>query len=227
MIPTLSQALRLLGSRILLLWNHGVLVHVDDAPSRQKVDIQLLKDETDQGLEHHQPYGFTSHPVAGADVIALYQGGNRDHGIVIMIEDRRYRLVNLGLGDVALYDDKQQYVKLTTDGVYVVSQKHVEVNAVEDIKVKDGYGQEILMEPTGITIKAVSLDIQKPDGAGPSPAVNINVDTAVINCTTKAIVNTPAMELGGEGGSAVARIGDDVDLGTGKIITGSSIVRAT
>ena len=105
--------------------------------------------------------------------------------------------------------------------------KCITVLATQDVKILDGNSQEILMEPTGITVKALQINMQKPDGAGADGDVTINADNAVINCATKAVVNTPAMHLGGEGGLAVARVGDDVNLTTGKIISGSSIVSAT
>ena len=42
----------------------------------------------------------------------------------------------------------------------------------------------------------------------------------------KVVVMSDDVSLGGTGGAAVARVGDDVDLGTGKIISGSSKVTA-
>lgn len=49
----------------------------------------------------------------------------------------------------------------------------------------------------------------------------------------RVVVDAAAVELGGEGGQAVARIGDEVEVTSGssqgrwKIVTGSDRVRAT
>jgi hypothetical protein len=59
-----------------------------------------------------------------------------------------------------------------------------------------------------------NINITTPTG----DAVNITTGTANITATT--------VNLGASGGPAVARIGDSVDLSTGKILTGSSKVFA-
>jgi len=43
--------------------------------------------------------------------------GNRNHAIVIAIDDRRYRLSALERGEVALYDDQDQVVHLRRNGI--------------------------------------------------------------------------------------------------------------
>lgn len=73
--------------------------------------------------------------------------------------------------------------------------------------------------------------------------INITGDTLVINCKTaevnaetSATVNSPAVNLGGEGGQGVARLGDAVEVNvtsgssagtwSGTITAASSIVKA-
>ena len=58
-----------------------------------------------------------------------------------------------------------------------------------------------------------------------APTVNVNTTTATIKATTSTIEAT-TVNLGGEGGEAVARVGDSIDVVTGKITGGSSIVKA-
>ncbi|WP_431477838.1 phage baseplate assembly protein domain-containing protein [Massilia eburnea] len=57
--------------------------------------------------------GFTSVPKPGAEGVVVFVGGNRDHGLVIAVEDRRFRLKGLASGEVAIYDDQGQKVHLT------------------------------------------------------------------------------------------------------------------
>lgn len=51
-------------------------------------------------------------------------------------------------------------------------------------------------------------------------------ENSVSITTTTANITAEAVNLGGDSGVGVARIGDSVDLNTGKITTGSSIVKA-
>lgn len=76
-----------------------------------------------------------------------------------------------------------------------------------------------------------SLDENKFDFGG----VTITIGTGgnvVIDAPGKVVVNSPNIELGGEGGPPVARIGDLVKVGSGSsagswpIVSGSDVVRA-
>lgn len=59
--------------------------------------------------------------------------------------------------------------------------------------------------------------------------INLTCLNANINATTSATITSPIINLGGEGGQPVARVGDDVVSGTtviGQIGAGSAIVKA-
>ncbi len=94
-----------LRRRILLMVGRAVLTAVDDAGGLQRVAVTALKDETHDAVERFQNYGFTSHPLAGADVLLVAVAGNRDHPIAAAIDDRRRRPHNSRPGDVALYHE--------------------------------------------------------------------------------------------------------------------------
>ncbi|MBI5550753.1 MAG: phage baseplate assembly protein [Desulfobacterales bacterium] len=61
--------------------------------------------------EYFQHYGFTSRPLAGAEMIVLKQG---NVVIAIASDDRRYRLAIVD-GEAALHDDQGQAVHLKRD----------------------------------------------------------------------------------------------------------------
>lgn len=73
------------------------------------------------GLEHFEPYGFTSSPQAGAEAVALFPGGSRDHGLVVVVADRRYRLQGLEAGEVALHDDRGNRLVFRRDGTLEIT----------------------------------------------------------------------------------------------------------
>jgi phage baseplate assembly protein V len=84
----------------------GTLSLVDGLKKLQELQVKLLAGEIKDGMEHFEPYGFTANPKAGAEVLAGFFGGNRSHGVVICVADRRFRLQGLESGEVAMYTDE-------------------------------------------------------------------------------------------------------------------------
>jgi phage gp45-like len=82
-------------------------------------------DETLANREYFQHYGLTSRPLAGAEGIVIREG---NHIVMIASDDRRYRLA-IESGEVALYDDLEQRVHLTRDGIMVVSPLRIDAQA--------------------------------------------------------------------------------------------------
>ncbi|WP_350649539.1 phage baseplate assembly protein V [Pseudomonas sp. HY13-MNA-CIBAN-0226] len=121
----MREAIREISSRVLMMFSRGVLRGVTDSGPRQQVQVELFKDELRDGLEHMQNYGFTSHPLGG-DVAVAFLGGNREQGIVLVVDDRRYR-IPLQAGEVAIYDDQGNKIELLRGMVKVTAAQHVEV----------------------------------------------------------------------------------------------------
>lgn len=124
----MSGPLRDLGNRVMMMFARGVLRAVSDSGGRQQLQVELLKDELRDGLERMQNYGMTSHPLGG-DVAVAFLGGNREKGIVLVVDDRRYRLTTLKPGEVALYDDLGNKVELLREMVRVTAVQHIEATA--------------------------------------------------------------------------------------------------
>jgi len=123
----MGNPVRELGNRVMMMFGRGVLRGVNDSNGRQQVQVELLKNELRDGVEHMQNYGFTSHP-KGGDVAVAFLGGNREQGIVLVVDDRRYR-IPLEAGEVAMYDDQGNKIELLRDMVKVTAVQHVEVTA--------------------------------------------------------------------------------------------------
>lgn len=97
----------------------GVVTAVNAAAKMQALQIRLLADESKSDVEHFEPYGYTSNPKPGAEVVALFPDGDRSHGFVIVAADRRFRLQGLEAGEMAIHDDQGQKVHLTRNGIVV------------------------------------------------------------------------------------------------------------
>ena len=65
-----------------------------------------MADESMGGVEHAEPYGFTSNPHPGAEGVVLNVAGQRASCVALNLGNRRYRLRGLKTGEVALYTDE-------------------------------------------------------------------------------------------------------------------------
>ncbi|HEY3983437.1 MAG TPA: phage baseplate assembly protein V [Cedecea sp.] len=101
------------------LFARAVLTSLDSERKCQAAGLKLIGGDVKENVEYLEPYGFTSSAQDGAEAAVLFPGGDRSHGVVISVSDRRYRLKGLKCGEVAIYDDQGQSVILTRDGIVV------------------------------------------------------------------------------------------------------------
>ena len=108
-----------LQRQVLSLIGRAVVKSINAASKCQMIDVELLAGQQKAGIEHLEPYGFTSRAKAGAEAVVLFPDGDRSHAVAITVSDRRYRMKGLKTGEVALYDDQGQSVTLTRAGIVV------------------------------------------------------------------------------------------------------------
>lgn len=132
MIQTIRQALHLLSIRLSNIISRGVLKKITSStngnPIIQKAQVTLLKGEVIDGMEFPQTYGFISMPTDGASVIAFFFGGNRDHGTVGTIFDKRYVPDDLEEGESCIYN--------TVAGTRIYLRKNGDVEIKSGTKIK-------------------------------------------------------------------------------------------
>lgn len=97
----------------------GSVAAANGAGKMRMLQIQMMAGETKDNVEHFEPYGFTSEVMLGSEPIAAFFDGDRSHGVVLVVADRRYRLTGMKSGEVALYDDQGQKVYLTRTGIVI------------------------------------------------------------------------------------------------------------
>jgi len=119
MLSTINSLMAPIKRRVRLMISRAIVTAVNDAGGLQVVQVKLLADEVRDSVERVQNYGFTSFPLPGAEGVMVCVSGNRDHGLVISLDDRRHRPKNLQPGESAQYDDLGQMVHLTRDGIYI------------------------------------------------------------------------------------------------------------
>jgi len=115
--------------RLRLLISRGVVSLVNDSLKLQEVQVSLLGGEP-AWAERFQQYGYTSHPLAGAEAIVASVSGARAHLVALSVDDRRYRPKNLKPGEVCLYTDEGDEIRFKRGRVIsVTAGAEVEVNA--------------------------------------------------------------------------------------------------
>ena len=127
----------------------GTVTLVNAATKMQSLQLRLLAGETKDNVEHFEAYGFTSNPNAGAECLALFLDGDRSHGVVICVADRRYRVKGLATGEVILHDDQGQSVYLMRDGLKLTDK-------AGSIMQMNGDGSGEITFAAGLTINANS-----------------------------------------------------------------------
>lgn len=107
----------------------GTVVLATATSKLQALQMRLTAGEVKGDLEHFEPYGFTSHPLPGAEGIAAFIGGDRSHGIVLAVADRRYRLKTLEAGEAAIYTDEGDKVHLKRGRVIDIETETLNIKA--------------------------------------------------------------------------------------------------
>lgn len=107
----------------------GVLSLVNAGSKLQGLQMRLTADEVKDGMEHFEPYGLTSNPHPGAEGLAAFLNGDRSHGVVICVSDRRFRLLGLKSGEVALYTDEGDCMHFKRGRVIEVNTLTLKVKA--------------------------------------------------------------------------------------------------
>lgn len=100
--------------------SRAVLRLVNDAGGIQAVQIGLLRGETRDNAERFQDFGFSSTPLPGAECVVVFVGGNRDHPLVVKVDDRRYRL-KANAGGATMYDAEGNYIHIKNDGTIEIN----------------------------------------------------------------------------------------------------------
>lgn len=120
-----------LGRSISNILARAVVRSINASTKCQMLQIAMPGGEGKSDIEHLEPYGFTSAPLTGAEAVAAYFDGDRSHGVVLVVADRRYRIKGLTAGEVAIYSDEGDSIILKRGNQIVVNTKQFIVNATE------------------------------------------------------------------------------------------------
>ena len=111
----------------------GVVALSNSASKLQSLQLRLLAGEVKDQVEHLEPYGFTACPLDGAEALAGFIGGDRSHGVVIVVSDRRYRIQGLKSGEVAIYTDEGDKIHLKRGRVIDIETQTLNIKATTGV----------------------------------------------------------------------------------------------
>jgi|SRR5215469_8644542 len=115
--------------RIMMLVAPVKITATDDTGPVHRAQIRGFPPETIDAMPVLQIYGLASHAMVGSDAMAIFTSGDRSNGVVIATGNQQYRLRNLKSGEVALYDNGGNVVKLANGG-------KIEITCPHDITIK-------------------------------------------------------------------------------------------
>lgn len=179
-----AAALAALKSRVMLGVARAIVRTVADGRTMQALQLSVLGDELREGVERFQQYGLTSHPHPGAEAVMVCVGGNRDHGLVVAVDDRRYRLKPLQQGEVALYTDEGDSIILKRGRLVEVTTETLTINA----------GTAVNINTPAMTVTAGETIVMT---AGATVAVTAD-ETVTIAAEEKVRTETPMLESTGD-----------------------------
>lgn len=133
MTEQLTRFIAPITTRVRNMIVRGVIKMVDDKTKVQRIQASLLAGELKDGIERYQEYGISTNPPAGTEALVVFCGGSRNNGVIVATGDRKFRVKELQPGEVAIYTDEGDTIKLARNRKIQVSTLHLEVNAVEDV----------------------------------------------------------------------------------------------
>lgn len=167
-----SRAVAPLKRKVLLMVGRAIITAVDDSKNIQELQISILADEVQEGVQHFQNYGFRSNPPKQTEAILLSIGGNRDNPVIIASENRNAKSVlpDLAEGESVWYhhleevylqwkgknlEGKADKIKIENENNEIISVLSELVQEILDSLTETALGPAPLTPATKARIQAV------------------------------------------------------------------------
>ena len=118
--------------RVQLMVGRAVIAASKDDQKIQTLQVQILKDEVQEGIQNFQHFGFRSNAPRGSEAIIVAVGGNRENSVCIATvnRDSKADLPNLQEGESVAFSKGGTLVHFKLNGeVFVKADTKVEVEA--------------------------------------------------------------------------------------------------
>jgi phage baseplate assembly protein V len=122
--------------RVMNMVARGVIAESNDEPGMQNVQVSLLRDEAKVAVERLQNYGFSGHAPRDSEVIVVFVGGGRDHGVIVGTDSRDARMTGLAEGEVAVYTDEGDSMVFRRNNTIEFTTKKLIVKAEDEVTIE-------------------------------------------------------------------------------------------
>lgn len=124
-----------LKRKVMMMVSRAVISSTNDQNGIQTIKSTLNRDEVRDGIQRVQEYGFSSRPKPGAEALIVFVGGNRDHGVIVATDDRRYRIKSMSEGEVAIYTDEGDVIHLKRGRKMEISTTELTISAPSAVNI--------------------------------------------------------------------------------------------
>lgn len=108
----IGNAVRTVRNRFNNMIRRAVITLVDDSLKQQELQLGVMKDEQQDGVEHFEHYGIATSPPIGSEAVVVRLGGAGDVQAVIATAFRTARPKLAAEGDVTIWDLDGQKIEL-------------------------------------------------------------------------------------------------------------------
>lgn len=181
----IEKLLAPLRHKVSTIISKAIVQLVNDDNGFQILQVSLGKGEIQDNLERIQEYGFTSYPDEEAEAIVAFIGGNRNQGIIIKVDDHRYRLIGIGQGSVAIYSKGGNRVVLKANGdIEVHANGKCDIEGTE-INLGSSNLKKLVHEGILSIMSAHIHNFPATGGAPTTPAIYTPPLSTALHATTK------------------------------------------
>lgn len=162
------KAIKQLKNKIIRIIARCVLQEIDNTGKMQKIKAVLYGDEVIKNVDRLQEYGLETYPIADdqTEGIIVFQGGNRDQGICLKLNSRKYRPTDLSEGDVCLYAKdlndgfkNRVWIKPASNEIEITQADNMKVTLnTNGITIEDGTN-DVVLDKTSVKINGTALEI--------------------------------------------------------------------
>lgn len=136
--------------RVMNMVARGRLSATQDDEGMQFAQVSLLRGEAKARVERFQQYGFSGVAPRGSEAVVLFVGGNRDHGIILSIDNRASRIRGQVEGEVAMYSDEGDFIVLKRGNQIEVGTDRLIIKAELEITIE---APRVLIKAQDVTIE--------------------------------------------------------------------------
>ena len=162
------------------MMKHGYIESISKKDKLWVVQVSLEDDEILDDIPYYQPFGHTSVPEIGSEVVVSFLDDSRDFAVALSIVNRDF-LPETNKGDSCLYQSKEHFFNLKKDGNAELKTGNLSLNASGSVSGKASkwsfsVGETELLQVMVSLVETLMSNTQVNTVYGTSPLLNPNAE---------------------------------------------------